>query len=122
MIDFKLAKELKDNGFPQNYKSGEIYFEDKSSEEIFDLINNHDSDDEVTISVPTISELIESCGDGFYALNRNSFQKHGQDRVKWTAVGGIWKENIRLALRGENADEVMAKLWLELKKVTKNKA
>lgn len=102
-MDYKLAKELKEAGFPQlrtvfkqedntfgegkggitNYKDGEYY-------------------------KPTLDELIEACGDYFMGM-----QKGGKDcSWDWMAFTRLDKE----VTEGKTPLEAVARLWLELNK------
>jgi len=60
MIDYELAKELKDVGFPQKGK-GETF--QLNWAETTTASGN-------TAYIPTLSELIEACGEGFTKLLR----------------------------------------------------
>lgn len=90
-MNYELAKELKENGFPSNYGHncpGCLCF---SSE-------------------PTLSELIEACGEGFKNLiriNSTEFMVIGED----TNTTQMFFEEY-----GESAEEAVAKLWIALNK------
>lgn len=98
MITYELAKELKDNGFPQ--------------ENVGDYIHSSNGQWEISCDcgalgesayLPTLSELIESCGDGFYALEKENY---------WRAFN--WKRSIEFF--SSTPEEAVAKLWLALNK------
>ena len=114
MITYELAKQLKDAGFPQQYK-GFMY--------------THTSDGidlgygkrmlEQQIYCPTLSELIEVCGNRFLIL-KQFVESTG---TYWLAGG------IDVAAKGrmvqmtdcikngaKSPEEAVAKLWLELNK------
>jgi hypothetical protein len=58
------------------------------------------------VYVPTLSELIEACGDGFYSLER-------------IHPNGTWKalaQWIAKSFTSDTPDEAVAKLWLALNK------
>ena len=95
-MTYELAKQLKDAGFPCSNMwqviNGKMWFED--------------------CPVPTLSELIEACGDRFEGLSK--------DRASWNAYAdchGPYMEfdSIHEAL-GFTPEEAVAKLWLELQK------
>lgn len=92
-MDYSLAKQLKDAGFPQR-ENGVIYEhyvkEPESEEKIYS---------------PTLSELIEACGDKFMGLH------HYADTKTWLAVSD---ENTYV--NAPTPEEAVAKLWLELNK------
>ena len=105
-MNYKLAKQLKDAGFPQDLKEGHISQHD-----------NPDKDRDVglieDIYYPTLSELIEACGDRFFVLiaNRNE-------------LGTFWlahtEKDVPESKLGEKTPEsAVAKLWLKLNKERK---
>ena len=102
-MNYELAKELKDAGFPLKYTKV-IYA-------IFDLIV-YDGDEEVKKEggfadyaiMPTLSELIEACGGYFSSLNR------GIDYWFANGVKGVHGFNER----GSTPEEAIARLWLAL--------
>lgn len=81
-INYALAKELKDNGFPQSYgeyKDGSFFGLD-------------------SVAIPTLSELIEACGEHFSSLTVSA-DKEGT----FYANGGNM---------GSTPEEAVAKLFL----------
>lgn len=93
-MNYELAKQLKDAGFPQviDFRSGEF----------------HDGDEE--ISNPSLSELIEACGDNFELSNMirgEANRKNGN----WLVMKDSGYEQI-----GHTPEEAVALLWLELNK------
>lgn len=100
-MNYKLSKQLKDAGFPQD-GDGKPY-------SIVAELRGEDicSDGKENVYYPTLSELIEACGDGYFSLE--SYQaKDGTTR--WLAIKGI---NFELTT-GKTPEEAVAKLWLEL--------
>ncbi len=117
MIDYELAKKLKDAGFPQKeygfYGDGERYqfrethdpYEPNNrtmwvryySEE---WIQNHL--DEI-VYFPSLSELIEACGSYF------DFLQNKEDSYGWRAVSGGGEEG-----SGSSPETAVANLWLAL--------
>ncbi len=106
-MDYKLAKQLKDAGFPQDICAGQSFFIDSkcngrvwTDKEPCKLIDN--------VKIPTLEELIDECGEQFGYLTK-VITKEG---VFWEAFdidgnsGG--KEKIK--------KEAVAKLWLKLQK------
>ena len=79
-MNYELAKELKDAGFPFDWPPDAI----------------------VDSVVPTLSELIEACGDGFYDLSREGEQD-------WIAGN----QEIDACV-GHSSEEAVARLWLAL--------
>lgn len=137
-MNYELAKKLKDAGFPQEMKFGDILlFEDKEwihtggghlesdgkkegfyaekcgnccvEAGIYDsksLVRN--IYDEEGIKIPTLSELIEACGDKFGWLKRLEVFN-----VTWEAACNIMPGKIFLE---PTPEEAVANLWLELNK------
>ena len=91
-MDYELAKQLKDVGFPQGGKVRPTKCAGWGGGDS-DVIN------------PTLEELIDACGDGFWSLTKHS---------------NIWQTNFRDGMAGETAGktptEAVARLWLELNK------
>lgn len=113
MISYELAKQLKDAGFPfawedtYDFRIQPEELKDKSySEPLLAWIKEHHYK---TIHTPSLSELIEACGDKFKHLSKN-----GSDTYIWEAVGitdkGYW------GATGQVPEEAVAKLWMELNK------
>lgn len=82
-MDYNLAKKLKDAGFP-----------DSQYMDLEDILDR-----------PTLSELIEACGDKFGQLD------HYQNDEKWKAEA----KEMYMAT-GKTAEEAVANLWLVLNK------
>ncbi len=95
-MDYALAKQLKDAGFPwsENDSCGHCGYSNGSN-------------------APTLSELIEACGDGLTKIAR---QING-----WEVYGVIWgdgkfiTDEPRITV-GQTLEEAIAKLWLALNK------
>jgi len=92
-IDYPLAVELKNAGFPQ--KQGEAYLMGENHEIVYDLAPYR----------PTLSELIEACGEKFYQLTDMG--------IGWTAIDNVerWHRG-----DGKTPEEAVARLWLALNK------
>lgn len=110
MIKYELAKKLKEAGFPQKnheMKCSCCWFEwyDEDSED-HELWNSNEIElSENYVYVPTLSELIEACGDDFGGLERRS-------DVMFVAIEYFEKGNIYFVEK--TPEEAVAKLWLEL--------
>ena len=94
-MDYTVAKELKEAGYPQEKKKGHILeLQMWNSTEGFGMVY-----------VPTLEELIEECGSKFYRLHRVT------DR-SWMAddISGQYDED------GPNPKVAVARLWLALNK------
>lgn len=101
-MKYELAKQLKDTGFPQdrdNPRDGAYVFETPEST--------------AWVYAPTLSELIEACGDKFSSIqldNRLPDAKLG----KWRASSS-WGARY-IIFKGSTPEESVAKLWLALNK------
>ena len=105
MINYELAKELKDAGFPQNHQ-----FEERAFSSEICIKCGCDGEKEhgnLRPCVPTLPELIDACGDGFFSLGRDG--------------SGKWRVNLERKLGEEyrtdiddTPEEAVAKLWLLL--------
>lgn len=135
-MDYKTAQQLKDAGFPQEIKAGDIVFWNKelwihtggghNGEEGLYFKKGQlccKPEDDVMVSsylrnildkevllIPTVPELIEACGDGFINLNR-----HKDRKGVWYRVFGIKNKEI-ITTMGKTSLEAVAKLYIELNK------
>jgi len=98
-MTYELAKKLKDAGFPQ---SKEGYYYALSGKYKYPSIPCEG--DYEKVSIPTLSELIESCGGEFRLLFREH-EESGWKSVSWNE----WLEGT-----GLTAEEAVANLWLAL--------
>lgn len=113
-MSYKLAKQLKDAGFPQ-YGKGEVsinvnLLSGETPKEAYER-GSYDY-------VPTLSELIEACGDRFVSLSR-SFDDHLKTAY-WQAIGlqGEYPQvaNKNVLSQGDTPEEAVVRLWLALQK------
>lgn len=95
MISYELCKELKEAGFPQPIPAVkgayQVLSEDRRDTAVYE---------------PTLSELIEACGEGLGDLTRSH---------------SGWATNVENVLRnpqteGSTPEEAVARLWLALNK------
>ncbi len=105
-MNYELAKQLKDAGFPQSFKNPTHYIEADSDAKFGDVI---EMSPEKFISIPTLSELIEACKvdlvltkylQGVYVYSA----EWEEEPLEWTKFDG------------KTPEEAVAKLWLELNK------
>lgn len=101
-MDYQLCKKLKDAGFPQNGNGGWFPHGDDATEE-----GSH-------CYVPTLSELIESCGEDFIELEKilNKWYCKG----KWEKFGDGLGYYPKYDVDGSTSEEAVALLWIELHK------
>jgi hypothetical protein len=103
-MDYSLAKELKDAGFPQNGKSRDTHSDINDSTLIERVVQ------------PTLSELIEACpkqmGTATFVLGSAN---QGQ---AWVACYFDFRANRGAELNetGQTPDEAVARLWLALRR------
>lgn len=100
MISYELAKELKDAGFPQELGNADLVVSDGG--EVVDP---------KSISfLPTLSELIEACGEKFGRLEALHNQNRWLASAPWVTPGGYDTD-------GVTPEEAVARLWLALNKI-----
>jgi hypothetical protein len=90
-MNYELAKKLADAGFPQQ---GNGYWVIQPDILVARRVDR--------VYVPTLSELIEACGEHFIMLNQHSSNS-------WGAVGGPHHDEC-----GRTPVEAIARLWLTL--------
>lgn len=105
-MDYALAKELKDNGFPQghpvNHHLGGIWITDDED------TTYHENGLKGECYIPTLSELIEECGTNFETL------VHYEDST-WRAYRRDGAEDLQ-NVPSSTPEEAVAMLWLVLNK------
>ena len=103
MFSYELARQLKDAGFPFRNNFELRYFNEKKGGGI--VFKDMDKfEEEGLIKIPTLSELIDACGDGFNNL------------TKYVGGWGTFTEyDDRIDLYS-TPEEAIAKLWLLLNK------
>ena len=99
-MDYELAKELKDAGFPQNGTGGWTYAPDKLVTRPTDRVY-----------VPTLEELIEACAERFAGLDR---QGKGWRATGIMVAGDLNRHETLIPLDGATHSEAVARLWLDL--------
>ena len=109
MIDYKLAKQLKEAGFPQG-GSGKWL----SSIGVLKLEYAKEYDDAVYL--PTLAELIEACGKPFVLHSPKSYDVCEEyvcpSMTKWVA----FRQNPHTDAEGKSPEEAVAKLYIKLNK------
>lgn len=99
MIEYQLAQQLKNAGFPKD-----IQFEEVGVSQL--------SYDIKVVNAPTLSELIEACGDGFRSLTYHSKRTEESTYRRWIAKSGT--RTGKFLKTGKTPEEAVAKLWLAL--------
>lgn len=105
-MTYALAKELREAGYSQEFKMGHWICD----LELFDIQITDKAGDcygDALIYHPTLSELIEECGDGYFSLGRDT--------------SGMWrcymkKDQEYMTDIDPTPEEAVARLWLALNK------
>lgn len=102
MISYEKAVELKEAGFKQG---GLGMWWDKTVKTFTtkDIYSD--------LYQPTLSELIEACGDRFYGIMRGPFKKYWEAGEYWG-----YEEFCGTVSQGTTPEEAVANLYLELNK------
>jgi hypothetical protein len=95
-MNYELAKELKDAGFPQVGESKQ-YLPAFTSE----------------VYIPTLSELVEACGDQGFQLEKGR-SGWGGSEGNWNASKAV--DGKLVISSGSTTEEAVARLWLALNK------
>ena len=111
-MNHELALKLKETGFPQNLQACRVYFHYLNDDEV-KIIDFRKTLDDLPIGeiavIPTLSEIIEACGEKF-----DHIQKSKDQHVKWRARA--WVGTMPIVEFGDTMEEAVAKLWLVLNK------
>jgi len=110
-MNYKLAKQLKDAGFPQIGESDNYIKKDgRTHDEIIAEMNvavehQYVEIEESDCLVPTLSELIEACGEGFPFLTKkgNVWVCCDPDSAKYNVI-----------TEGKTPEEAVGKLYIKL--------
>ena len=115
-MKYELAKELKDAGFDGRmcpwvyYRLSTLPREEHQVLRVKGTLTGYSPDEVIgDVAAPTLSELIEACGDDFVSLIKHD------DKSGWTALktGDILFNQESNAL-GATPEIAVAKLWLAL--------
>jgi hypothetical protein len=106
-MNYELAKQLKDAGFPQD-KIGWVYL-DIEGQNYPDTAWKKVEYPEIETKEPTLSELIAACGDEFYSLVYTTDKDWGcfSEKDQWNTIA---------TADGKTPEEAAAKLWFALNK------
>ncbi len=105
MVTYELAKQLKDSGYPQDPLR--IYFQNE--------ILNTPKDVE-QLSYPTLSELIEACGENLWTIRQGSYKGEDGWIVGQDTEGSLNPLDWKVFIFDPNLDVAVAKFWLALNK------
>ena len=111
MINYELAKRLKDAGFPleMSHESWEIRCKNGIKKQLLSPYFVFIEGD--NYSIPTLSELIEACGEDFHCLVHVIDGEIDSDREFWSAGKGALVKDWS---NGSTPEEAVAMLWLAL--------
>lgn len=109
MISYELAKQLKEEGFSQKgkYEGKLVYLKDikQAGLRIGDVY------------IPSLSELIEACGDDFRSLEKHYGQIGATNHITpWYGAKDVYMDETMVGITGITPEEAVANLWLELNK------
>lgn len=98
----ELAEQLKEAGFPQTITDPMTYFYNGAN------FGWSEGEDQPTsyLKIPTLSELIEACGDNFTEVAKVTHKD-----FQWIAF-----DRFHNGGKGKTPEEAVAKLWLALNK------
>lgn len=105
-MNYSLAKELKDAGFPQNPYMNQLC---QHGDSMACRISSKRNPECEWVSVPTLSELIEACGKEFGVLHQ--YKHLGKDGMGWFAAQQVMGT---LGKQGSTPEEAVARLFLAL--------
>jgi len=109
MITYELAKELEEKGYSQEGIFDYCY--GATTKELYHYRDWPRRADKEFYEVPTLSELIAACGDGFRGVMHPSYS------AGWVAQARISPNSLMLETkRGDTPEEAVARLWIALQK------
>ena len=118
-MDYELCKKLKEAGFPQ---TGDYWFDktykfelndgrgcgQEGEQDYFEIAEDY--------SAPTLSELIEACGEHLVDIVKSSpthWRVHGQGKIDWDWMYG-GRRDWGYSISGKSPEEAVAKLYLAI--------
>lgn len=105
-MNYEIAKELKEAGFPQVIWRGQNYDDERKVAVIAENFMENEAIGE-KVYIPALSELIEACGEQVFDLVRR----------KTVAGNWYWEAETEVAYgEGSTPEEAVANLWLALNK------
>jgi len=119
-MNYKLAKELKEAGFPQKLIIGNEYYSKIGHPrmgipiqwaETLVLSEGANNMSGEWYKKPTLSELIDACGEEF-----DSLSKYLHKWVANASIDPLEIDSVSVVMYGKTPEESVAKLWLELNK------
>lgn len=108
MITFALAKELQEAGFRQHGEGGFAYRNEFGTAN-WGRVNYH-----YGYYTPTLTDLVDACGEGFSQLLRNYTDVPMGGPGKWLACHSPDRGETDDCAVGDGADQAVARLWLAI--------
>lgn len=116
MIDCKTAKQLKEAGFPQEDGNKSLLYWHKTEGKWEEWhVANPGKDD---YRIPTLSELIEECGDSLEGLTK---WWGGVKLKNWGAIYTRNMDSYQSIIEGKTPKEAMSYLYLKLNRKEEEK-
>ncbi len=109
-MTYDLALQLKDAGFPQSPYMNQLCQHPDSMACRIKAAHNPECE---WVSVPTLSELIEACGDDLFDLRRDG---NGWAAISNLTYDGKFDSDISLYGEGSTPEEAVSMLWISLNK------
>jgi len=128
-LSYKLCKQLKDIGFPQDkwFTEGNWYYDEKTQKKymyIGTTTTNTPKPKEHSICIPSLPKLIKECGDGFECLSRRTIvhDLNGDKNTIWKTVFWCQSYDIPESIsRGNTPKIAVANLYIKLNAKTSQK-
>jgi hypothetical protein len=108
-MNYELAKQLKDAGFPQNVNSNAPYIR-PDGYRVVRMTADSDENKKDWAYLPTLEELIQACGDRFWSLERDLDPDEIWGAYPANEIGD------GPPTFGSTPTETVARLWLALNK------
>jgi len=116
-MDYELAKELKDAGFPQ--RDASYYWTDgtlPSSYRHAAVLDESKYVEAPSYAAPTLSELVKACGENFRSLDLTLLPSS-----VWHCTGvNASATHVHWTFHGTTPEAAVARLWMGLKSPTEN--
>ncbi len=115
-MDYKLAKQLKENGFPQDVDG--IWVSESGYHG-----SGVDKNTKNVVRFPNLVELIKACGEDFGTLTLNHHPANISKNTRWLVCRNIIRSTVdgtyhpeKYNWYAESPEEAVSKLWLQLNK------
>lgn len=130
-MNYELAKKLKDGGFPfqeihaNEYTDDRNYRSDVAEMAAVGFVGSQAAPfvvfegEETIYSIPTLSELIEACGDRFWKIEKHGsvfYAYRTQRKIHVDSASSLFEfvKGVDTRAQGTTPEEAVANLWLAL--------